>query len=72
VKVLRAWKRYLWRQIAPKVERYARCRQCSMLLLITDEKGNDDPEVLEQHLGHFLEEVTHVNTLEWTRIRAGF
>jgi hypothetical protein len=43
-----------------------------MLLLITDEKGNDDPEVLEQHLGHFLEEVTHVNTLEWTRIRAGF
>lgn len=67
----RAWKRHLWNQIEGKVERYARCRQCSMLLRISDENGHDDVNVLDEHVGHLLDEVTHVNLREWARIRVG-
>lgn len=65
----RALKHYLWSRIADKAERYARCRQCSMLLRISDETGHDDVYVLEQHLGHILDEVTYVSLTEWARIR---
>jgi len=40
-----------------------------MLLRISDENGHDDVGVLDAHVGHVLDEVTHVNLREWARIR---
>jgi len=42
-----------------------------MLLRISDENGHDDVNVLDEHVGHLLDEVTHVNLREWARIRVG-
>lgn len=65
----RTWKLHLWQQIDGKVKRYARCRNCAELLMVEDEHGNENVSVLEQHIGHLLDEVRSVNLREWARIK---
>ena len=67
--MLRRLKRHLWTQIDGKTKQYARCRNCRVLLKISDENGHDDTTVLDEHIGHVLDEVMGVNLREWVRIR---